>query len=94
MPGIITQEGAPVEEELTDENTDGYEEYSPEEDIRAIAQDALKGFRRFKNSTILKVGIIAVAIKVVGVAGQIIIENQRLKAAAKERQERREQDEK
>lgn len=87
---IITQEGAPVDEEPEESASDP----TPEEDIRAIAQDIHKGIRRFKNSTIIKLGIVAVAIKVVGVAGQIIIENQRLKAAHKDRQQREQGDDK
>lgn len=89
MPGIITQEGTPVD----GKPEEPAEEYSPEEDIRDIAKDIHKGFRKFRDSTLIKVGIIAVAIKIVGVAGQVIIENQRLKAALKDRQQR-EQDEK
>ena len=91
MPNIITQEGTPVDEKPEE---DEYEEYSPDDDLRDMAQDALKGFRRFKNSIILKVGLVAVAIKVIDVAGRIIIENQRLNAALKDRQQQREQDDK
>lgn len=92
MPGIITQEGTPVDEEP--EEYEEYEEYSPEEDLRNIAKDFTKGFRKFRDGTLFKIGIIAVAIKVVGVAGQIIIEKQRLNAALKDRQQERERDDK
>lgn len=88
---IITQEGTPVDG-CPEEN----EEPTLAEDLRALAEDVnegLVGFRKFRNSAILKIGIVAVAIKVVGVVGQIIIENQRLKAARQERQEERDQNE-
>lgn len=79
---IITQQGDPVE--AADEKV---EEPSPAEDLRAIAEDineglneGLKGLRRFRNSIILKVGAVAVALKVIDVVGKIVMENQRLKA--------------
>lgn len=78
---IVTQEGTPVD--------DSRDEYgSPQEEIRAIAEEVQTGLRKFKNSAIFKIGVIAVALKIVGVAGEIIIENQRLKAALKYRQQR------
>ena len=54
-------------------------ERAPDEDIRAIAQDIHKGLRQFKNSTLFKIGLIVVSVKVVDVIGRIVIENQRLK---------------
>lgn len=83
MPGIITQEGDPVREQISDEETDP----TPEDDIRAIAEDIHKGLRRFRNNTILKVGAVIVALRIVNVAGAIIIENQRLKAKQKQQDE-------
>jgi hypothetical protein len=77
---IITQEGAPVSDIPPEES----EEYAPEEDIRAIAEDIHKGLRRFRNNTILKVGAVIVALRIVNIAGAIIIENQRLKAKQKQ----------
>jgi len=83
MPGIITQEGTPVHEKPEEE----FEEPTPEEDIRAIAEDIHKGLKRFRNNTILKVGAVIVALRIVNVAGAIIIENQRLKAKQKQQDE-------
>ena len=85
---IITQEGTPVDDQPEEDASTFEEEFR--ETAEDVAKDILTGFRKFKNSTILKIGIVAVAIKVVGVAGQIIIENQRLKAALKDRQQQRE----
>jgi hypothetical protein len=85
----ITQDGQPVDDEpnLDDDSTFGDDLDDVLEDVRAIAEDVtkdvFKGFRRFKNGIILKVGMIAVAVKVVDVIGKIVIENQRLKAAHK-----------
>lgn len=79
MPGIITQEGTPVSREPEEE----FEEPTPEEDIRAMAEDIRKGLKRFRNNTILKVGAVIVALRIVNVAGAIIVENMRLKAKQK-----------
>jgi hypothetical protein len=73
---IITQEGSSVDEQ----NEYATPEPTPDDDIRAMAKDIYTGFRKFKNSMLVKIGIIAVTIKVVDVAGKIIMENQRLKA--------------
>lgn len=73
---VITQEGEPVDENSEEVQDD----YSPEDDIRAMAEDIAKGVRKFKNGVLFKIGVIAVALKVVDVAGKIILENQRLKA--------------
>lgn len=81
---IITQQGEPVEE------PEDAHEPSPAEDIRAIAEDineGLKGFRKFRNSIILKVGAVAVALKVIDVVGKIVMENQRLKSEAKKQED-------
>jgi hypothetical protein len=83
----ITQDGTPVDDEPDLEGSEGYTDEDAFEDVRAMAEDmtkdVLKGFRRFKNGIIFKVGLIAVAVKVVDVVGKIVIENQRLKAAQK-----------
>ena len=73
---IITQEGSPVDEQ----NEDATPEPTPDDDIRAMAKDIHTGFRKFKNSMLIKIGIIAVTIKVIDVMGKIVMENQRLKA--------------
>jgi t-SNARE complex subunit (syntaxin) len=78
---IITQQGEPVDGRVID----GESEIPtpPIEDIRAAINDineGVKGFRKIRNSIILKFGIVLVTIKVVDVAGKIIMENQRLKA--------------
>lgn len=84
---VITQEGKPVGEppkvEPEDVQDDAQEIPGFEADVRAMAEDMAKGIRRFKNGIILKIGLVAVAIKVVDVVGKIVIENQRLKAAQK-----------
>lgn len=90
MPGIITQQGDPVSE------TPEPEEEEVIDLLDGVAKEineGIKGFRKFRNGIILKVGVIAVALKVVSVAGQIIIENQRLKATLKDRQQREQDDE-
>lgn len=80
---IVTQEGEPVTDKVDPEEFT-VPSMSPEEDIREIAKDIHKGLKRFRNSAILKVGIVVVALRVVNVAGAIIIENQRLKAKQNE----------
>lgn len=73
---IITQYGDPVE-------GDTQEEPLPIDDIQALTEginESITGFRKIRNSFILRVGAVAVAIKLVDVAGKIIMENQRLKA--------------
>jgi hypothetical protein len=84
MPGTITPTGEPVEDK-TDESE---EEYSPEEDLRGIAQDIHKGYLKFRNSAILRIGVIVVALRVVNVAGAIIIENQRAKRQKQQDEEK------
>lgn len=86
---IITQEGVPIGEDIPEEKEPPVEEFQAA--AEDVANDILKSFRKFKNGTIFKIGLIAVAVKIVGVTGQIIIENQRLKAALKDRQQEREQ---
>lgn len=83
----ITQDGQPVDNEPNLDDTEFGDDPLEDvlDDVRSMAEDVtkdvLKGFRRFKNGIILKVGMIAVAVKVVDVIGKIVIENQRLKAA-------------
>lgn len=84
MPGIITQEGAPIDEEFVEEP----EEYAPDEELREIARDIHKGLKKFRNNTILKIGAVIVALRIVNVTGAIIIENQRLKAKQKQDEEK------
>lgn len=84
---IIKQDGTPVDDERPEEEP---ETPTPMEDLKSIAEDineGLQGFRKFRNSIIFKVGIVAVAIKVIDVAGKIILENQRLKAEAKKQED-------
>lgn len=82
-PRIITQEGDPIdapEEPATEPTLD--------EDLRDIAKDINKGLKRFRNNTILKIGAVIVALRIVNVTGAIIIENQRLKAKQKQDEEK------
>lgn len=77
---IITQQGTPVDDKTTEEES---ETLNPTDDLRAIAEDindGIKGFRKFRNSIILKIGIVVVAIKTIDVVGKIVLENQRMKA--------------
>ena len=84
---IVTQEGSPVDVKDV--------EPTPQEDLADIIDDVEgaakklhKGVKKFSNSVIFKVGLVAVAIKAIDVVGKIILENQRLKS-----EERRQQDE-
>lgn len=80
---IVTQEGDPVTDKVDPEEFT-VPKITPEDDIREIANDIRKGLKRFRNNTIFKVGLVVVALRVVNVAGAIIIENQRLKAKQNE----------
>ena len=81
---IITQEGAPVND-LPEEEDEVLEEIK--ETLAKEINEGIAGFRKFKNSIIIKVGVVAVAIKLLDVAGKIIMENQRLKADSKKQDE-------
>lgn len=80
---IVRQDGTPVNEP-PEENVDDSFPRPEDEDIRAMARDLHQGFLRFKNSVLFKVGVIAVVIKTIDVAGKIIVENQRLKAGLRD----------
>lgn len=86
MTKIITQEGAPVDDKPEGEE-DVFSTFEPLEDIAKEINEGVAGLRKFKNSIIVKVGIVAVALKVIDVAGKIIMENQRLKADSKKQDE-------
>ena len=79
---IVTQEGTPVEDTPVERG-----EPTSEEDVRDIIKDIQKGLRRFRNSAIIQFGVVLVALRVVNVAGAIVIENQRLKAKQKKQDE-------
>lgn len=83
---IITQDGAPVDEELTPEG-DRIGHFEGQEAVEELAKEVHKGLKRFRNNTILKIGAVIVALRIVNVAGAIIIENQRLKAKQKQDEE-------
>lgn len=93
MTQIIKQDGSPVDDEpKVDE--DEISAQTPVEDLKALAEDvqegldkATKAAKKFRDGFLFKVGIIAVAIKAIDVAGKIILENQRLKAEAKKADE-------
>lgn len=85
-PRIITPEGDPVDEEHTDDGDRiGY--FEGQEAVEELAKEVKKGLNRFRNNTILKIGAVIVALRIVNVAGAIIIENQRLKAKQKQQDE-------
>jgi t-SNARE complex subunit (syntaxin) len=87
---IITQQGEPVDDTSSDKESEI--PAPPIEDIRAAIKDineGVRGFRKIRNSIILKFGIVLVTIKVVDVAGKIIMENQRLKAKPQQEDEKK-----
>ena len=82
---IIRQDGSPVDDEPKETED---EQYNPLEDVEALAKDIHKGVKKFRDGFLFKVGLIAVAVKVVDVVGKIVMENQRLKAAKKQDEEK------
>ena len=79
---IVRQDGTPVDDEPKPDD-DGYTEYSPLDDVEALAKDIHRGAKKFRDGFLFKVGLIAVTIKAIDVVGKIVMENQRLKATAK-----------
>ncbi len=86
---IIKQDGSPVDDETAEkprEVFDGPEAFDEiAKEINDGINKGLKGIRRFRNGIMFKLGLIAVAVKALDVAGKIIIENQRLKAEFKQK---------
>lgn len=79
MTKIVTQEGAPVDE-MPEETSEHYEGADVFEEAAKEITKGVQGLRKFRNSIIIKVGLVAVALKAIDVAGKIILENQRLRA--------------
>ena len=87
MTKIVTQEGIPVSEKPEDDN-EGWERYEGMEAVEEAAKELSKGIKKFRDGFLFKVGLIAVAVKVVDVVGKVVMENQRLKAAKKQDEEK------
>jgi hypothetical protein len=75
MSQVITQNGDPVDDKGEEED----ENFEPLENLAEAINEVSSGVRKFRNSIIIKVGIVLVTMKALDVVGKIIIENNRAK---------------